>query len=243
MQTPRLSTRLSILLAASLVAGHVAAERVPAVPPAHIESRPLRDGQPLSRAEGDETLRNAVAAVVIGALGERFSGGPVAVKLDTVDVEASSIRDRVVSGEGRMQVDGDPEWVGFRYRTLYDTFEGSAAYPRLVLGSAPDAARRIDNDAALLASLDTAVAGRLALEFEGQSVLLRLDDVTTAEAGTRFLRLDGRGVATFAGEGGTPARVDALYDRREGRWRHVDYELGPSAAVGEPGAEASAVAN
>lgn len=236
---------LVLVLAATFAVGHVAAQRqaapVPAPAPQHIESRPLRASQPTSRAEGDETIRNAVAAVVIGALSERFGDGPVAVRLDTVEVDATSIRDRLVHGEGRMQIGSDEQdWLGFRYRTLYDTFEGSAANPRLTLGSIADDARMIPNDAALLQALDGEVARRVAVEFAGQPVAVRLDTVTTVETGARFLRLDGAGTADFGSEGSTPARVDALYNRRDKRWRHVGYELGPSAAVGEVAAQGAA---
>ena len=235
--------RLAIALTALLVVGHVAAQRqASAVPaPQHIESRPLRSGQPTSRVEGDDAIRNAVAAVVIGALGERFGDGPVAVKLDTIEVDATSIRDRLVHGEGRMQVgSGEQDWIGFRYRTLYDTFEGSAANPRLTLGSTADDARRVANDPVLTRSLDAEIARRVALEFAEQPVSIRLDTVATVETGSRFLRLDGAGIADFGSEGSTPARVDALYDLREQRWRHVGYELGPSAAMGESPPQAAA---
>lgn len=230
---------LVLVLAVMLGAGHVAAQRQdgPASVPREIQSQPPRAGQPTSRAEGDETIRNAVAAVVIGALSERFGDGPVAVRLDTVVVEPASIRDRVVHGEGRLQIGTeDQDWLGFRYRTLYDTFEGSAAHPRLTLGSTADDARTLVNDDALLRALDVELAQRMAVEFEGQPVRLSLDTVTTVETGARFLRLDGAGTADFGSEGRTPARVDALYDRRDKRWRHVGYELGPSAAVGDAAA-------
>lgn len=209
--------------------------------PKHIETRPAQSALPASRAEGDETLHAAVAAVVIGALSEQFGDRTISVKLDSADVAIASIRDRVISGTGRMQIGADDgEWLGFRYRTLYDTLYGSAGYPELTLGGT-EVEREVPNDSGLVDELDARVAAQLDEEFGGQPVRLQLDRIATLEAGQRFLRIEAAGIADFGREGTTAAQVEALYDRRDGSWLRVSYELGPSAAVGGAAGEVASL--
>ena len=218
------------LLLATAAFGIAAAVQAPhtqsqpqATPPQAAPSKP--------RAKDDETLHNAVAAVVVAALTEQFDNRTIAVQLDSADVQIVSIRDRVVSGEGRMRIGADDEdWIGFRYRTLYDTLYGSAGYPELTLGGS-EGERAVPNDSALVQELDARVVAALDKEFQGQPVRLQLDRINTLEAGERFLRIDASGIADFGREGSTPARVEALYDRRENAWLRVNYELGPAASL------------
>ena len=70
---------------------------------------------------------------------------------------------------------------------------------------------------------------------------LQLDRIATLEAGARFLRIEAAGIADFGREGTTAAHVDALYDRRDGSWLRVNYELGPAASVGGSAAEVAAL--
>ncbi|GAA4865752.1 hypothetical protein [Luteimonas vadosa] len=234
---PRTRSPIASVLLIAIVTcamGSVAAVQQPrAEAPKHIEAKPTRAlGQPESRAEGDETLQNAVASAVVGVLTEQFGGRRIAVKLDSTEAEIASIRDRVVSGEGRVQIGSDQEWIGFRYRTLYDTQEGSAGFPQVTLGGTRATAERtVPNDSGLVRELDRQVAAQLGREFVGQSVALKIDEVTTHETGKRYLRFDGAGLANFGREGSTPARIDALYDRAEKAWLRVNYELGPAAVL------------
>jgi hypothetical protein len=62
-------------------------------------------------------------------------------------------------------------------------------------------------------------------------VRLQLDEITTLETGQRYLRIDAQGIADFGREGSTPARVDALYDRKDKSWLRVNYELGPAVGL------------
>jgi hypothetical protein len=214
----RIRLPVALLLVAGVV-GSVAA----------VQTTPVRSASPASRVKDDETLHNAVAAVVVAALTEQFDNRTVAVQLDSADVQVASVRDRVVSGEGRMRIGAeDEDWIGFRYRTLYDTLYGNAGYPEVTLGGSDDE-RAVPNDSALVQQLDARVVAALDKEFQGQPVRLQLDRITTLEAGKRFLRIDAAGIADFGREGSTPARVDALYDRRDDTWLRVNYELGPAA--------------
>lgn len=217
---------------ATFAMGSVAAVQQP-VQPEHVETSPSRAvGQPESRAEGDEVLQSAVASAVVGALSEQFGGRRIAVKLDSTETEIASIRDRIVSGEGRVQIGAGEEWIGFRYRTLYDTLESSAAFPQVTLGGGNSMNERvIPNDSKLVRQLDERTTAQLDREFVGQSVHLKIEKVTTHETGKRYLRFEGRGIANFGSEGNTPAQVDALYDRSEKTWLRINYELGPAAAI------------
>lgn len=219
----RIRLPVALLLTIGAV-GSVAAVQAPRDPP-----RP--QAAPALPAKGDETLHNAVAAVVVAALTEQFDNRAVAVQLDSADIQIVSIRDRVVSGEGRMRIGAEGEdWIGFRYRTLYDTLYASAGYPEVTLGGSNDG-RTVPNDSALVQQLDARVVAALDKEFQGQPVRLQLDRITTVEAGGRFLRIDASGIADFGREGSTPARVDALYDSRDDAWLRVNYELGPVAPL------------
>ena len=220
-----------LIAVATCAMGTVAAVQQP-VAPKHVETRPATSaGKPESRVEGDETLHDAVAAVVVAAMTEQFANRTISVKLDSADVQIASIRDRVVSGQGRVQIGAGEEWIGFRYRTLYDTLYGSAGYPQVTLGGGANGERIVPNDATLVQELDGKVAAELDKEFDGQPVRLQLDEITTLETGQRYLRIDAQGIADFGREGSTPARVDALYDRKDKSWLRVNYELGPAVGL------------
>jgi hypothetical protein len=189
-----------------------------------------------SSVGGTEAINGAVAGVLIAALGEQFGGRPVSIMLDRVSVQPASIRDRAVSGEGRARIDGDQDWIGFRFSTLYDVTFNSAAYPDITLGGVASGERDIPNDTALVRELDDRVVERLGQEFSGQVVRLQLDRITTVEAGSRYLRINANGIADFGAEGTSPARIEALYDRRGKAWLRVNYELGPGVGLQTLGA-------
>jgi hypothetical protein len=184
-----------------------------------------------ARGLENETLDGAVAGVLVAALTEQFGGRTVSIMLDALDVRASSIRDRLVSGTGRARIEGDEDWLGFRFSTLYDTTFNSAAYPDISLGGVASGERDVPNDTALVRELDDNVVARLGKEFASQKVRLQLDRIATVEAGKRYLRINASGIADFGPEGTSPARIEALYDRQGKAWLRVSYELGPGAEV------------
>jgi hypothetical protein len=223
---------IALIAAVTCAMGTVAAVQQPGAPGGHIETRPAAaEGRPESRAEGMEALHNATAAAVVAVLSEQFGGRTIAVKLDSTDVQLASLRDRVVSGQGRVQIGAGEDWIGFHYRTLYDTLEGSAGHPRVTLGGGPAGERQVANDANLVKSLDARLATELRKEFASQPVRLKLGEVSSMEMGARYLRIDAQGIADFGRDGSTPARVDALYDLRDNIWLRVDYELGPAVSL------------
>lgn len=216
-----------------------AAQERSANAPAEIHARAL-DAAPQSRVEGDRAMDEAVAAALIGAVSEQFGDdAPVAVQLDRLAVDPASLRDRNVSGEGRLRIGDDEGWIPFRFRALYDTAGASVSYPYLVLGDG-GAAEPLATDSGLARVLGAHVDRQLAREFTQQPVDLSLDRITAAPAGDHYLAVRAMGTAGFGGEGRTTARVHALYDRDSGRWLRVDYELG--AAAGRSAPELPAVA-
>lgn len=199
------------------------------------------DAAPQSRVEADRAMDGALAAALIGAISEQFDDQPrVAVQLDRVAVEPASVRDREVSGEGRLRIGNDAAWIPFRFRALYDTAGTGVSYPYLVLGG-EGTAETLAGDSRLARELDARVDRELAREFAEQPVDLSIDRITAVPAGDRYLAVRALGTAAFAGEGHTAAHVRALYDRDSGRWLRVAYELGAAAERSGPAQPAVAV--
>jgi hypothetical protein len=172
-----------------------------------------------------DTLDGIVAAALVGALSEQLGGRAVKVRLGRIDVRATSLRDRVVSGQGELQIDGAPEWLGFRFSTLYDSLYESAGYPELSIGTAGPGGRAVPNDSSLIREAEDRVVAQLSREFGYQKVWLQLDRIATVESGRRYLRIDASGTADFGRDGAAPARIEGLYDREQKVWLRVAYVL------------------
>lgn len=184
-----------------------------------------------SRVEGDLAMDDAVAASLVGAITLQFPKHKVEVKLDKVDVAPLSLRDRAVSGEGRVRIGDDDAWIPLAFNALYDTQDTVVTQPQLVFGSdAP--ASMLPRQSALMRSLSEQVNHAMAAEFAQQSVELRVDHASTSPAGRRYLQVQAVGQARFGGEGTEQANIQALYDRTTGQWLRVDYELGAAAPRG-----------
>lgn len=222
------STPAFALLTAIVVAvTAMAAQDVSAGTPTMIHAQSL-DSRPASRMEGDEAMDAAVAAAVIGAVAQQFGETEVAVKLDQVAVDAASLRDRTVSGDGRVQLGGDPVWIPFQFAALYDTVGTTVSYPQLKIGGGADAQSLAGNSTIALA-LSSQVDAALRNEFPQQPVEMVMERFTTSAIGTRYLRVKGTGTADFGVEGTTAAQVEALYDRSKRQWLRVSYELGTTS--------------
>lgn len=181
-----------------------------------------------------ETLDGVVAASLVGALSEQLGDRPVKIKLKHVDVQVTSLRDRLVSGQGELQIDTAQDWIGFRFSTLYDAIFENAGYPELSIGTVGPGGRTLPNDSKLVRELDDRVVGMLGKEFGYQQVRLQLDRIDTIEAGTRYLRIDANGIADFGLDGTAPTRVEALYDREQNAWLRVSYTLDGTPPVASP---------
>lgn len=186
------------------------------------------DSRPASRIDGDEAMDATIAAAVIGAVSQQFGEHEVSVKLDKVAVDAASLRDRTVSGDGRLQVGGVGDWIPFQFVASYDTVDTTVSYPQLKLGS-HSSARSIAGNSNIATMLATKVDAALHAEFREQPVQMVMERVTTSAIGSRFLRVRGTGTADFGREGTTAAQVEALYDSSNKQWLRVSYELGTTS--------------
>lgn len=218
---------LSLATTALLAAGSMLAHGRDAAAPVA-----ARAAQPSAATAVDD----AVAAAVIGRISGEFATDDVTVQLADVDVLPLSLRDRELQGSGRLRIDGDPQWIPFRFAALYDTENAEVSQPRLALGG--DAGARAATPQ-LARELQARVAKALAGEFAGQAVAWNPGLTQISQGDARFVRVSGTGLADFGPEGRVDARVDALYDRRTGRWLRVSYELGPADATLQPGSVAS----
>ncbi|HEY4583811.1 MAG TPA: hypothetical protein VIG88_13275 [Lysobacter sp.] len=208
----------SALAATSLVAGNRTA-------PAPLVAKPVAAAAQ-ARLEAREQIDDAVAAAVIGSISRQFDAEDVVVQLGRVAILPASIQDRQVSGNGRLQIGGDGEWIPFRFDATYDTASAEVTYPQLTLGG--EDASTVATGSPLAASLGRQVAAALRSEFQNQPVRWTAGDVQAASIG-RYVRVQGQGIADFGDEGATPAQVQGLYDSVARRWIRVHYELGPTA--------------
>ncbi|TWI12765.1 hypothetical protein [Aerolutibacter ruishenii] len=186
-----------------------------------------------SRAEGELAMDDSVATSLVGAITLQFPRQQVEVQLDKVDVAPLSVRDRVVSGEGRLRIGDDDTWIPLAFNALYDTQDTVVTQPRLVLGSdAPSS--MVSSQSPLVRGLLQQVSRAMAAEFIQQAVEVRIDHASTSPAGRRYLHVQAVGQARFEGEGMAPASIEALYDRTTGQWLRVNYDLDAAAPRDEP---------
>src|SRR5688500_19069076 len=110
------------LTAALLLATHSAF----AAPPTRaIEGRAL-DAAPESRVEAAQTIDAAVAAALIGAISTQFGERKVEVKLDRMQVDPANLIDLILSGEGRVRIGVDDDWLAVRFEVLCGNRAASA---------------------------------------------------------------------------------------------------------------------
>lgn len=228
---------LAVLGAAGLLLGTIATQNsamAGAGAGDQVEVRGVAISTPHSRVEGDMAMDSAVAAAVIGAVSRQFGERRIEVKLDSVSVQPASLRDRSVSGQGRILI-GDSgrtdarNWIPIQFAALYDTRTASVSHPALVIGDGATTPENLALDAPLALELGSRIDAVLAEEFTQQPAQMIVDRITTTPTGSQYLRVAALGTADFAAEGTTAAQIDALYDRRTGEWVRVTYELGTTS--------------
>ncbi|MFC3816200.1 hypothetical protein [Lysobacter sp. GCM10012299] len=197
--------------------------------PASAPTRPLQ----ATRGNDRPTLEKAVAGVVVGALAAQFGGRPVEARFGAISDEAGEDGRRSVSGEGQMRFTGEAAWIGFRFRAQYDVLLGQAGTPELVLGAGGDA-RPVPNDTTIVRRLDDQLVDTLRRELGSASVRLQLDRIESVETGQNYLLIDAWGLADFGIDGSSPIRIAAFYDRRNGEWLHLDYDMTTPPQVALP---------
>ena len=208
-----------LTLATLLLASHSA---VGAPPTRAIEGRAL-DATPESRAEAAQTIDAAVAAALIGAISTQFGERRVEVKLDRMQIDPANLIDLTLSGEGRLRIGDDDEWLPMRFEALYDSQTASVPQQQLVLGD-DGAGEEIQAGSPLGRAFHEQATRRVQAEFVQQPVQLRLDRITRSQVGRRYTRLEGVGAVNFE-EGSAPFSIDALYDRKTDAWLRMAYEL------------------
>ncbi len=175
------------------------------------------------------SMERAIAGSVVAALAERFGGRAVEVKFGDLVAEPGDARQRQIRGEGGMRFAGETGWIGFRFVSRYDDFLGQAAWPELEVGVGGEG-RAIPNDSLALRQLEDRVADTLQRELGIVSVRMQLDRVETTEMAGHYLGMEASGLADFGRDGSSDVRIHALYDRRDGQWLQLDYQLGPQMA-------------
>lgn len=184
------------------------------------------DAPAVARAEAPAVIDDAVAAALIGSITREFDTANVTVQLADVQVQPLSVRDREVTGTGRVRIGGDPEWIDVRFTALFDTELAEVSQPRLQLGALD--ASRTTAPAAVSDRLEARMEAALDAEFAGQPVAWQPGRTEVSRAGGRLLRVSGNGVADFGVEGRVDAQVEGLYDTASRRFVNVRYELGPA---------------
>lgn len=200
-----------------------------AAPPSGRPSAP-RTAAVASQPPSAEKL---IAGAVVGALAERFGGRGVEVRFGAIEQRPVDERRHSIEGEGHLRFVGDPAWIGFRFRSVYDTLFGQPGPPVLEIGVGGDA-RPIPNDSLALRQLEDRMASALQAETGLHDVRMQLDRVDTVETGEHYLGIEARGLADFGRDGSRDLRISALYDRRSAQWLELDYELAADAPMPEP---------
>ena len=187
-----------------------------------------------------DTINNAIAGPLITVISQQLGGRAVDMRLDSVDIQDMDVQevnasDRVVSGTGSLRIDGNNDWVGFRFHLPYDDRLGKAGYPEVTLGGVAAGERDVPNDAQLVQQLETRIVAALSKGFRQQSVWLQLDRIATVEGGSHYLGINADGVAHLGGDS-IDMMIDAFYDRSSGEWLRLHYSLGEDAgyASGNP---------
>lgn len=171
----------------------------------------------------DMHLQDAAAAAVIAALRAQFQQRDVELRIDELHGEQVSLRDMQLEGHGRIRIEGSQAWLPVRFRALYDTATATMLSPAVTLDRtsaavAPDAHLPTD-------SLDRVITRQLATEFDSQQVDFDLAAARVTGGDARYALVEGGGVATFAGEGEVPVRLQAVFDREQQSWVRVDYRM------------------
>ncbi|MDI9240033.1 hypothetical protein QLQ15_14055 [Lysobacter sp. LF1] len=168
-----------------------------------------------------------IAGTVVGSLSERFQGRPVEARFGALRMLPIDARTSAIEGEGSLRFVGDPGWIGFHFRSIYDSLLGQPGPPEIDLGVGGDA-RPIPNDSLALRHLEDRAIETLQRELGVDDVRMQLDRVETVETGQHYLGIEARGLADFGRDGSQDIRIHALYDRRDAQWLRFDYDL-PSA--------------
>lgn len=183
-----------------------------------------------SQAEKLRAVDYALAGPLVSVLSEQLGGQAVVVRLEKMNVELSGSNLHTVTGFGTLCIEGQNEWMGFRYQAVYDSRLEQAGFPQVSIGGVTENERDVPNDPRLVRLLDEQVSLILAAEKNLPLVRLQLDRITTVEAGTRYLSMNAGGLADLGVAGTLALSIDGIFDRSRNEWLSVHYDLGDSSA-------------
>ncbi|MEO6155974.1 MAG: hypothetical protein ABIP16_09645 [Thermomonas sp.] len=173
--------------------------------------------------EGTQAINDATAAAVVGALESRFDGQAVQFRLGDVLSERASLRDIALHGRGEIRFKATEAWLPISFDALYDTDTQTVQSPSITLG----AQHMAHEDGTLpLDGLQTRVGKAMSTEFSSQRVSFDLQQASVIGGDGQRIVVEGNGIAKFDGEGREDVIVQAVYDRRSGRWIDASYEFG-----------------
>lgn len=177
--------------------------------------------------KGVQAINDAAAAAVIGALQTRFDGQSVQFRLNQILSDRVSLRDIALHGSGEIRFDASQSWLPISFDALYDTDIQTVQSPSITLG----AQQLAQQDGTLpLDGLQKRVGKAMASEFSSQQVTFDLQQASVIGGDGQRIVVEGNGIAKFDGEGREDVTVQAVYDRRSGRWIDATYDLGIAAS-------------
>ena len=169
-----------------------------------------------------QAINDATAAAIIGALQSRFDGQPVQFRIADILSERASLRAIALHGRGEIRFDAAGEWLPIRFDALYDTDTQTVQSPSITLG-----AQYSSRDAASLPldALQARVGKTMSSDFQSQDVRFDLKHASVIGGDSQHTIVEGDGTASFDGEGKQAISVQAVYDKRAGRWMDASYEF------------------
>jgi hypothetical protein len=219
----RTSLATALVLACALGASAIAAQQAASRSGAGVQAQARADAATPAADALAVQVQDAAAAAVIAALRAQFQQRDIELRIDALHGEEVSLRDMQLDGQGRIRIEGSQAWLPVRFQALYDTATATVLSPAVSLDRGSAAAVQ---DAQLPAgSLDAAVTRLLAAEFDSQQVEFDLAAARVTGDDARYALAEGGGVASFAGEGEAPVRLQAVYDRQQQAWVRVDYRM------------------
>ena len=164
----------------------------------------------------DDTLVGALIEAIV----RQLDGRAVEVKLDAVAQQADGL-----GGTGKLRLEGEDEWMGFRFRLPQDYRTAGVGDAGIEIGGVTAEERNVPNDPRLLNLLEGEILAVLSKAGDKTPVRLQLDRIETLEAGTSYRRINTTGVADFGQDGTRPIRIEALYDQHKSVWLYTRYWL------------------
>ena len=163
---------------------------------------------------------DALIGAVIEAIVSQLDGRAVEMKLDAVEQHADEF-----SGSGKLRIEGEEEWMGFRFRMPRDYRIVGPGDAKIDIGGVSSGERDLPNDPRLVSMLESEILTALSRLPATTSVHLHFDQIETLEAGASYRRIDTTGIAYFGRDNGRTIRIEGLYDQHKNAWLYTHYWL------------------